>query len=178
MADVVTFFLGPEDEVALFRRLAPFELTVYPELLDPDAPTLAADGDAPAKLTLPAYYLAAEKLGPVEIYPIKRGPNRGAFAIDEIRSPVIHYERSLLEDNELVAGRLWAELVVSQNTEANLGKSEGFRQLFGRVREQIKRFQRSKPVGAFVGPQAARLHKTGVLLRGAGRHGKLYVPFR
>jgi hypothetical protein len=178
VADVLTFFLGPDDEVALFRRLAPYGLTIYPELVDPEASPLALDGDAAAKLTLSAYYLAAEQLGPIEIYPIKRGPNRGAFAIDEIRSPVIHYERSLRDGNKLVSGRIWAELVVSQSTQANLGKSEAFRQLFVKVREQIKRFQRSQPVGAFVGPQAARLYKTGVELVGAGRHGKVYQPFR
>ena len=178
VADVLTFFLGPDDEVALFRRLAPLGLTIYPELLDPDEPPLVLDGEAAPKLTLPAYYLAAEQLGPVEIYPIKRGPNRGAWGIDEIRSPVIHYERSLRDGEKLVAGRIWAELVVSQSTQANLGKSEAFRQLFGKIREQIKRLQRSKPVGVFIGAQAVRLHKTGVTLIGAGRHGKPYIPFR
>jgi hypothetical protein len=178
VADVLTFFLGPDDEVALFRRLAQYSLTLYPELVDPHQPPLPLDGDAPAKLELTAYYLAAEQLGPVEIYPIKRGPNRGSFGIDEIRSPVIHYERSLRDGDKLIAGRMWAETVVAQSTEANVGKSEAFRQLFSKVREQIKRFQRSQPVGAFVGPQAARLHKTGVILMGAGRHGKVYIPFR
>jgi hypothetical protein len=178
VADVVTFFLGPEDEVALFRRLAPYQLTLYPELVDPNEPALPLDGDAAARLELPAYYIAAEQIGPVEIYPIKRGPNRGQFGIDEIRSPVIHYERSLREGDSLVSGRMWAELVVSQSTEANVGKSEAFRQLFVKVRDQIKRFQRSQPVGAFIGPQAMRLSKAGVTLRGAGRHGKMYRPFR
>ncbi len=178
MADVITFFLGPRDEIALFRQLAPCGLTIYPELVDPSDAPIPLDGEAPAKLTLSAYYLAAEQLGPVEIYPIKRGPHRGFFGIDEVRSPVIHYERSLREGDVIVSGRLWAELIMDQSIEAKVGKSEAFRQLFGKVRETIKRFQRSQPVGAFVGPEAARLYKSGVTLKGAGRHGKVYAPFR
>jgi hypothetical protein len=178
VADVVTFFLAPEDEVALFRQLEPLHLSIYPELVNPAEPPLPLNGAAAPQLDLPSYYLAAEHLGTVEVYPIKRGPNRGRYAIDEIRSPVIHYERSLREEDTILSGRIWAELVVSQSTAANVGKSEAFRQLFHRVRDQLHRFQRSRPVGAFIGPQAARLFKTGVKLRSAGRHGKPYEPFR
>jgi hypothetical protein len=181
MADVVTFFLGPDDEVALFRRLEPMGLTIYPELSDPAELPLRLEGTVAPKLELSSYYLAAERIGEVAFYSVKRGPNRGRWAIDEIRSPVIHYERSLPNPDdaeELIAGRIWAELVVSQSTVANVGKSEAFRQLFHKVRDQLHRLQRSRPVGAFIGPQAMRLFKTGVRLRGAGRHGKLYEPFR
>lgn len=178
VADVVSFFLGPDDEVAFFRHLEPLRLTLYPELFDPNTPPLLVNATTAKALEASSYYLAAEDVGPVEVYPVKRGPNRGLFAIDEVRSPVIHYERSLRLDDALVAGRVWAELVVSQNTEANVGKSEAFRQLFVKVRDQLKRLQRSQPVGVFVGPQAARLFRSGLKLRGAGRHGKLYQPFR
>jgi len=178
VADVLDFFLCPEDEVALFRNLEPLRLSIYPELPLPGEDPIPLDGHAPAKLTASSYYLAAEHLGPIEVYTIKRGPNRGRLGIDEVRSPVIHYERSLESDGELRAGRVWAELVVSGNVQSNVGKVDAFRSLFGKVRDQLKKLRRSQPVGAFVGPQAARLAKGGLVLRGAGRHGKIYKPFR
>ena len=66
--------------------------------------------------TLPAYYLAAERLGPVIVHPVKRGPDKGMLAIEEVPSPVFHYERSVPNDEgELVSGRLWAELDVTDD---------------------------------------------------------------
>jgi hypothetical protein len=109
---------------------------------------------------------------------VKRGRNRGSFGIDEIRSPVVHLERSLMEGAELRAGRIWAELVVSGDVQRNVGKSEAFRKLFVRLREILLRYRRSQPIGVHIGPAAARLHQTGLVLRGAGRHGELYRPFR
>jgi hypothetical protein len=178
MADAISFFFGPDDEIAWFRRLEPLRLSIYPEILEPDEAPVTLTGTAGRALTLPSYYLAAEEIGPIEIYAIKRGPNRGRFAIDEIRSPVIHYERSERRGEELIAGRVWAELVVAQNPAANVGKSDAFRQLFLKIRDELHRLQRSQPVGAFVGPQAARLSRAGMRLRGTGRHGKIYRPFR
>ncbi len=178
MADVVPFFMSPEDEVAFFRALEPMGFTLVPEIIPPGSEPMKVTGALAEALEGTSYYLAAEGIAPVEVREIERGPNRGSREVDEIRSPVIHYERSVREGGELRAGRIWAELVVSGDTRENVGKSEAFRQLFERVRAYLKRWRRSQPVGTFVGPGAARLFQTGVKLRGAGRKGELYRPFR
>lgn len=178
MADVLTFFMAPADEVAFFRSLEPLGLTLFPEIIPATYTAPAVTGALAGQLDGPCYYLAAETLAPVELRAIERGPHRGALDIDEVRSPVIHLERSALAGDELRAGRVWAELVVSGDTQRNVGKSEAFRQLFARVREILGRYRRSQPVGALIGPAAARLHRTGLRLRGAGRHGGLFRPFR
>ncbi len=178
MADVVSFFMSPEDEVAFFRALEPMGFTLLPETVPPGVTPVPVTGALAETLDGASHYLCAEAVAPIEVRTIERGPHRGWLEVDEIRSPVIHYERSLREGGELRAGRLWAELVVSGDTHANVGKSEAFRQLFERVRALVKRYRRSRPVGAFVGPGAARLSATGVRLRGAGRKGELFEPGR
>jgi hypothetical protein len=178
MADLITFFMAPEDEVAFFRALEPMGFSIVPEIVPPGVTPIPVSAAVAGELEGESYYLAAEALAPIEVRPIKRGPNRGSFEIDEIRSPVIHYERSVREGEELRSGRIWAELVVSGDTRENLGKSEAFRQLFERVRAYLKRFRRSQPVGVWIGPAAARLASTGVRLREAGRKGELFRPFR
>ncbi len=123
MGATLHYFMLPDDERALFRLLARREVTVYPELVPSGYAPVAAAEDTPARLDLPAYYLALERLGPVVVHPVKRGPDRGKLAIEEIPSPVFHYERSLPnEDGELVAGRLWAELEVTDDPESRRGK--------------------------------------------------------
>src|SRR5690349_17864192 len=98
----------PEDERALFRVLDRHELTRYP--------AVAAREEAVAALDGGAYYLAAERLGPVIVHPVKRGPDKGLLVIEEVPSPVFHYERSVRNDaGELVGGRLWAELDVTDD---------------------------------------------------------------
>ena len=58
------------------------------------------------------------------VHPIKRGPDRGMLKIEEIPSPVFHYERSLLnEAGELEGGRLWAELIETGATEDLQGQA-------------------------------------------------------
>ncbi|HUB05816.1 MAG TPA: hypothetical protein VMB50_02385 [Myxococcales bacterium] len=178
MADVVSFFMSPEDEVAFFRALEPMGLTLLPEIVPAGLQPAPVTGDLAKAIEGTSYYLAAERLAPVEVREIERGPNRGSLEVDEIRSPVIHYERSVREGQELRSGRLWAELVVSGDTRENVGKSEAFRQLFERIRTYLKRFRRSQPIGVFIGPGAARLFQMGVKLRGAGRKGEMYRPFR
>jgi hypothetical protein len=178
MADVLTFFMAPADEVAFFRALEPMGFSIVPEIVPAGWEPIRVSAPLAGELDGQSYYLAAEALGPVEVRPIKRGPNRGSMEVDEIRSPVIHYERSVREGEELRSGHLWAELVVSGDIHGNAGKSEAFRQLFERVRAYIKRFRRSQPVGVWIGPAAARLAGTGVKLREAGRKGELYRPFR
>ncbi len=178
MADVLTFFMAPPDEVAFFRALEPMGFSLIPEIVPPGVAPSPVSAALAGELEGTSYYLAAEALAPIEVSPIKRGPNKGCFEVDEVRSTVIHYERSVREGEELRSGRIWAELEVSGSTQANIGKSEAFRQLFERVRAYLKRYRRSQPVGVWIGPAAARLAGTGVRLREAGRKGELFRPFR
>jgi hypothetical protein len=176
MADVLRFFMAQGDEATFFRGLEPLGFAVYPEISAADDAPVPLRGALAAELTDETYYFAFERDGPPVFYTLKRGPRRGALGIDEVRSEVIHYERSLLADGELRAGQLWVDLSVS--TKSGQSKSEAFRQAFVKVRELIHRFRRTQPVGHFVGPGAARAYQMGVKLRGRGHKGVLYRPFR
>src|SRR5260370_2077872 len=105
MALQIPFFMAPDDEREFLRRIAHLQLELWPPLSDPrcDAP-LMGEG---TELEEPAYYFAA---GDVSGYPIKRGPDRGKWKIDEVASPVIYFARSLPdEDGQLRSGYFWAE---------------------------------------------------------------------
>ena len=123
MAATLHYFMLPDDERALFRHLERRELTVYPELVPPGYTAPRVAPDLVAELSGPAYYLALERLGPVIVHPVKRGRDKGMLEIEEVPSPVFHYERSLPnEEGELVAGRLWAELDVTDDANTRIGK--------------------------------------------------------
>ena len=176
MAATLNYFMLPEDELALFRLLGHRELTLYPELVPPGYTPIAVAEDTPAGLTLPAYYLALERLGPVIVHPVKRGPERGMLAIEEIPSPVFHYERSLPnDDGELVAGRLWAELDTTDDPGTRLGKPHALKVLFLEIQDLFKKsWRRSDPKGFWVGPHAGTAWKRGGLkLREPGHKGGL-----
>ena len=181
MAATLSYFMLPDDEVAVFRHLARFDLTLYPELVPPGYVPVRLDEAAPARLDLPAYYVAAEKYGPVIVHPVKRGPDKGMLAIEEIPSPVFHYERSLPnEAGELVSGRLWAELDVTDDPNDRNGKPHRLRLIFDEVHQLFrKNWRRSDPKGFWVGPHAAAELKHGKLaLREAGHKGRLYGVWR
>jgi hypothetical protein len=175
------YFMLPGDEVALFRHLARRELTIYPELIPPGYAPLRLDEHAPARLDASAYYLAAERLGAVVVHPVKRGRERGLLEIDEVPSPVFHYERSLRnEAGELVAGRLWAELDVTGDPSDRRGKPLALRALFDEIHQLFRKsWRRSDPKGFWVGPHAAAAHKRGgLVLREAGHKGRLVGVWR
>ena len=175
MGATLHYFMLPADEVALFRFLARQGLTLYPELVPPGYTAPAANEQVLAGLGDSAYYLAAERLGPVIAQPVKRGPNKGLLAIEEVPSPVLHYERSSRNDaGELVAGRLWAELDVTDNPTSRFGKHRGLRATFEEIHVWLRKsFRRSEPKGFWVGPAAARAWKgEGLVLREAGHKGR------
>jgi hypothetical protein len=175
MAVSLSYFMLPEDERAFFRILARHGLTLYPELVPPGYEAPAVDETVVAALSEPSWYLAAEKLGPVIVHPVKRGPDKGLLAIEEVPSPVFHYERSLPnEGGELVSGRLWAELDTSDDPNARFGKPRGLRATFDDVHAYLRKaFRRSEPKGWWVGPAAARAWKAeGLVLREAGHRGR------
>ncbi len=181
MAATLHYFMLLEDEVSLFRHLARRELTLYPELIPPGYAPIPADERAPARLDQAAYYLAAERLGPVIVHPVKRGPDKGMLEIEEVPSPVFHYERSLRnEAGELVAGRLWAELDVTDDANDRRGKPHALRLLFEEVHQLFRKgWRRSDPKGFWVGPHAAAALKRGELvLREAGHKGRVIGVWR
>lgn len=175
MGATIHYFTLPEDERALFRVLAPHGLTLYPEIFPPGYAPLKADEHAPERLEETAYYLAAERLGPVVVHPVKRGPAKGLLEIEEIPSPVLHYERSVKnDDGELVAGRLWGELEVTNDPNDRKGKPRQLRVLHEDIVNYFKKaWRRSEPKGFWVGPAAANAWKRdGLVLREAGHKGK------
>ncbi len=181
LAATLHYFMLPADELALLRILEPQGLTVYPELIPPGYVAPAAGAEVAPSLSDPAYYLAAERYGPVVVHPVKRGPDRGMLVIEEIPSPVFHYERSVLNDaGELVAGRLWAELDVTDDPSSKQGKHRALRAIFEDVHGWLRKtFRRSEPKGWWVGPAAARAVKSeGLVLREPGHKGRLIGVWR
>jgi len=181
MANVVRFFMGPEDEAAFFRDIASLELELYPAIVPPDwDPPMVEEGLA-ASLDLPEYYLGIPGAGPITIDKIKRGPNKGQLMILEVISPVIHFDRSSIDHDEkrLQSGRIWAELQVSGDTQRFVQKPPVVERTFAKVSEAIaRRARRSQPVGHLILPHAAKLHGQGYELREVGRKGGVVRPFR
>ncbi len=175
MAATLHYFMLPEDERAVFRHLARRELTLYPELVPPGWAPLPVQEDTLPKLEGPSWYIAAERFGPVIVHPVKRGPDKGMLAIEEVPSPVFHYERSVRnEAGELVAGRLWAELEITDDPEDRRGKPLGLKSIFEEVHHLFRKsWRRSDPKGFWVGPAAAAAWKRGdLVLREAGHKGR------
>jgi hypothetical protein len=181
MAATLHYFMLPDDERALFRHLARRELTLYPELIPPGHVPQRLDEHAVDELDAPSWYIAAERLGPVIVHPVKRGPDKGMLVVEEIPSPVFHYERSLRDEaGELVAGRLWAELDVTDDVEDKRGKPLALKALFQEVHDLFRKsWRRSDPKGFWVGPHAAAALKRGELtLREAGHKGRVIGVWR
>ena len=180
MANVIRFFMGPEDERAFFRDLAPLGLELYPEVVPPDWKAPPVNEATAEVLQEPAYYLGAPRIGPITVDKIKRGPNKGQWMVFEVVSPVIHLERSLVDDEGILrSGRLWAELQVSGDTQRRVQKAAAFEKLFRQVSDWItRRARRSQPIGYFILPDAVRMHEAGIELRESGRKGAVVRPYR
>jgi hypothetical protein len=171
----IRIFLAPDDERDLLRRLERLQLELWPAVSEPGYVAPLVGGET--ELVEPAYYLAA---GDVIGYPIKKGPGRGQWKIDEVASPVIFYSRSLPDENgELRSGSFWAETEAAGDNSRLGGKPARFLKAVRELQELIKsRFRRSSPVKGsiyFVGPAAARL---GIALREEGRKGERVQVYR
>ena len=169
--------MSPEDEVQLFRHLEPRGLDLWPEFIDRGytAPKLKAQHAT--ELTFDGYYFA---LGEVEAHQQKRGKNKGQMKIDEILSNVIHFQRSVRDENgDLRSGHFWVELEPAGDISRSGGKPAAFHRVVKDLTDYLKaRYRRSDPPGFYVGPGAARLSAAGVPLREEGRKGELYLPFK
>jgi hypothetical protein len=181
MASKLDFFMLPEDEKSFFRLLGRHRITMYPELFEPGWTAPAAVEATLPSLDQEAYYLALEDLGPVVFHPIKRGPDRGLLKIEEVPSPVLHYQRSPPnEAGELVGGSLWGELVDTGAGDSIRGKPRGLVHLFEEVHAFFRKgWRRSDPKGYWVGPKAAEaLKRQGLVLREPGHKGRAYGVWR
>jgi len=180
MANTLRFFFSPEDERAFFRFLERFTLEVYPRRVPPDWKPFRPTVDTLDQLPEEDLYLAAPEFGNVLVDKVKRGPDKGAWRVDEVRSPVIYYERSRPnEEGELVSGKMWAELDVTPQTGRNTAPNDRFRRMFQEVEEWFRKTcRRSEPMGFWVGPHAARSFKEGLVLRDSERKGGTVRPFR
>jgi len=118
----IPFFMAPEDEREVMRRLERLQLELWPELTDRQhrAPLCGPR----VELVEPAYYLAA---GDVVAYPIKRGQHRGRWKIDEVKSPVVYFSRSWMdEEGQLRSGYFWAETETAGDQSRLGGKPSRF----------------------------------------------------
>lgn len=179
MANTLLFFFTDEDEVAFFRALEPLDFEVYPEVSPKGYQPFKATAANAAKLEDEAYYLAAPQFGELVCREVRKGPHRGMLELDEIRSPVVHYERSRMdEEGELRSGKLWAELDVAGDRQKLAKKPDLLRTAFDRIRTYLKKLHHSEPAGFFIGHHAARKAKEGLVLREAGRKGETVVPYK
>ena len=174
MALELRFFMSPEDERELLRRLAPLRLELWPVLSAAGyaAPLVSAE----TELVDPAYYFAA---GDVTGYPIKKGKDRGKWKIDEVISPVIYFSRSSRDEGgELRSGYFWAETEAAGDNARTGGKPPAFLRAVRELEDLIRsRYRKSSPVHGltyFVGPACARL---GLPLREDGRKGEPVIVY-
>lgn len=173
MANTFKFFMEGPDEEAFFRFLSQYNFEVYPRRVPPDWKPFRANEEAVGKLPDDDLYLAASDIGPVLVDKVKRGPDKGTWRVDEVRSPVIFYERCRLnEDGELLAGKVWAEMEVTPQTGRRDPAPDRFRSLVIEVEEFFKkRFRKADRPGFFVGPHCAKRVKEGLVLRDSVHRG-------
>lgn len=180
MAHVQKFFMAPDDELAFFRFLGRHVLEVYPRRVPPDWVPFRASESCLPNLPEEDMYLVASEIGPAEVSPVKRGKEKGFWRIDEVRSPVIFYERSRMnEEGELLSGQLWAELEITPQTGRRDPAPDRFRRLFEEIHEYMKKtFRKGDPKDFLVGPKTARLAKEGLVLRDSAHRGGTVVPYK
>jgi hypothetical protein len=180
MANVQKFFMAPEDEAAFFRFLERFVLEVYPRRVPPDWEAFQASEENVPRLPEEDLYLVASEIGAAIVDKVKRGPDKGSWRIDEVRSPVIYFERCRKnEEGELLSGQLWAELEVTPQTGRKDAASDRFRRLFLELMEHLKKtYRRGDPKDFLVGPKTARLFKEGLVLRDSAHRGGTVVPYK
>jgi hypothetical protein len=178
MAIRIRFFMAEEDELAFLRLLRPLHLEVYPVRVPVDWKTFLAGDEARERLPADALYLAAAELGPVKVDKIKRGPDKGAWRVDEVNSPVIYFERSRTNaEGELLSGQLWTQLDWTPQTGRRFAAPERFRTLFLDIERELRmRYRTSNPKGFAIGPHAARASKGGLILRDSERGGGIVLP--
>src|SRR5262249_34163979 len=140
MANRLRFFMTADDEQAFLRFLRRFELEVYPVRVPAQWKTFIAGEETWPLLPEDGAYLAAAQIGPVLVDRIKRGPDKGAWRVDEVRSPVIYFERSRTNpEGELTSGQLWAELNWTPQTGRRRAAPDRFRSVVLQIEDELRR---------------------------------------
>lgn len=158
MATQLQMFMDREDELTFIRFLERYTFEVYPRRVPPDWETFRANEANYEKFPIDEVYLVASDIGPALVDKLKRGKDKGHWRLDEVRSPVIFWERSVMnEDDELVSGQLWAELEITQQTGRRDPAPARFRDRFIEIETWLKKtFRKTHPKGFMVGPHLAR----------------------
>lgn len=175
MANQLLTFMAEEDERALVRFLARSVFDVYPRRVPTDWTTFRLGLERFDDLPREDVYLVASDIGPALVDNIKRGKDKGSLRIDEVRSPVIFWERCTTNDEgELVSGQLWAELDVTAQTGRRDAAPERFRVRYLELETWIhKTFRKSHPKGFWIGPHTARqVKEQGLALRENAHWGR------
>lgn len=161
MATQLLTFMDRDDELAFVRFLARFTFEVYPRRVPADWRPFPLTEANFEKLPGGELYLVASDLGPALVDKIKRGKDKGSWRIDEVRSPVVYWERNELnDDGELVSGQVWAETDVTQQTGRRDAAPERFRLRVAEIDTWLKKnFRKTHPKGFLVGPRLARAIK-------------------
>lgn len=179
MANQLLTFMNHDDEVAFVRVLERSVFDVYPRRVPPDWKTFRASEATLDRFPEEDVYLVASDIGPALVDVVKRGPDKGSWRLDEVRSPVIFWERCTVnEEKELVSGQLWAELDVTPETGRRNAAPDRFRTRYLEIESWVKKtFRKSSPKGFWVGPRTARLAKEGLLpLRENAHWGRVVTP--
>ncbi len=118
----------------------------------------------------------ASDIGPALVDPIKRGKDKGLWRINEVTSPVMFWERCVMnDDDELVSGQLWGELDITEQTGRKDPAPERFRRRFLEIDVWIrKNYRKTHPKGFWAGPHLLRqIKQTGLKLRENHHFGRL-----
>ena len=179
MAHQIYTFMLKADELAFLNFLERFTFEVYPRRVPPNWQPFRASPKSYDQLPEEDVYLVASDIGPALVDKIKRGPDKGNWRVDEVRSPVIFWERSRLnEEGELISGQLWAELEVTAQTGRRDAAPSQFRERYLEIEEWIKKaFRKGDPKGFWVGPHCTReVKEKGTILRENKHWGRQVAP--
>jgi len=165
MAHQLLVFMLPEDERAFVHMLEPYALEAFPHRIPADYESFKVCLKNFHLLPQEALYLLLPQAAPLLVDKIKRGPDKGKLRVDEMRSPVIFWERCTQETpGELVCGQLWAQLEVAPETGRRKAAPDVFRTLYLEIESRIKKsYRRGHPKGYWVGKEAAMAFKAARL---------------
>lgn len=172
MANQLLTFMNRDDELAFLRVIERYVFEVYPRRVPPDWKTFRATAENHDSFPEGDVYLVASDIGPAKVDKIKRGPDKGFWRIEEVGSPVIFWERNVLNDEgELLSGQLWAELEVTQQTGRRSAAPDQFRTRVIEIEAWLrKNFRKSVPKGYLIGPRTGRLVKEGLIKLRENKH--------
>jgi hypothetical protein len=161
MATQLLTFMDRDDELAFVRFLSRYTFEVYPRRVPPDWRTFPLSEATFARLPAGELYLVASDIGPAIVDKLKRGKDKGHWRIDEVRSPVVYWERNERnDDGELLSGQVWAETDVTQQTGRRDAAPERFRLRVVEIDLWLrKNFRKTHPRGFLVGPKLTRAIK-------------------